>query len=70
MNNKQPTIRAASRPTGERAYWVPGVAGIALEAALADLAGHEGSARLVISKRTVAGKTMYAFELDKDKPAK
>ena len=54
------------RPSGDRAYWLPGVEGICLESALCDFVGHRGVARLVVSKRLIGGKAHYVFELKKD----
>jgi hypothetical protein len=61
-----PGQKKITRPSGARAYWLNGVEGIALEAALADFIGHMGGARLVISKRCVRGQAHYTLELKKD----
>jgi hypothetical protein len=68
LNNiKPPDPRRVTRLAGERAYWLPGVDGVVVEAALADFAGHPGDARLVISKRRTNGVMRYVVELDKTK---
>lgn len=63
----EPERKKIMRPSGARAYWLGGVEGIALEAALSDVIAHAGDARLVISKRCIDGRAHYAFELKKDR---
>lgn len=65
--NEPPPRKKIVRPSTVRAYWLPGVAGITLEAAMSDFINHHGGARLVVSKRVVNGQEYYTFDISKDK---
>ena len=68
MTDKSEKLPKLTLPDGKRAYWLPGISGIVLEASLADFVNHQGDARLVVVKQSANGVAHYAVELNKEPP--